>query len=84
MMLVVVVLFAVWLVGLFNFASRVVALEVPGDQQTDAIVALTGELVRLREGIALLKDEQSERLFISGVYRGVDVEELLAVLREDA
>lgn len=45
--------------------------------RTDAIVVLTGGTLRLDVGFRLLEAGASERLFVSGVHRGVDVAELL-------
>ncbi len=49
---------------------------------TDAIVVLTGGAGRLGEGLALLAEGRASKLFISGVYRGVDVSEILRVSRQ--
>jgi uncharacterized SAM-binding protein YcdF (DUF218 family) len=40
---------------------------------------LTGGSGRLRQGLQLLADKQARKLFVSGVYRGVDVAALLQV-----
>ena len=48
----------------------------------DAIVVLTGGSGRLRSGLDLLLADRARRLFISGVYRGVDVTQLLALLKQ--
>lgn len=44
---------------------------------TDAIVVLTGAGGRIAEGLDLLAQERGQKLFISGVYRGVEVQQLL-------
>ncbi|MBN35002.1 MAG: hypothetical protein CMM46_09535 [Rhodospirillaceae bacterium] len=44
---------------------------------TDAIVVLTGGSERLPVGLALLENGLGERLFVSGVYSGVDVATIL-------
>jgi uncharacterized SAM-binding protein YcdF (DUF218 family) len=49
--------------------------------RTDAIVVLTGGSGRLQQGLDLLASELAEKLFVSGVYRGVDVQELLNISR---
>lgn len=46
-------------------------------RQTDAIVVLTGGTGRLAEGLDLLERGRAARLFVSGVYRGIDVRQLL-------
>jgi uncharacterized SAM-binding protein YcdF (DUF218 family) len=50
--------------------------------RTDAIVVLTGGSGRLTEGLQLLADGRAEKLFVSGVYRGVEVDELLRLARD--
>ncbi len=68
---------AAFVIGLFNFVERLPrAAEAPG-RQTDAIVVLTGGAGRIDRGFELLEEDGAERLFISGVYRGVEVGELL-------
>ena len=73
----VVVTFGVWLSGLTWFAGDIPrrAPQLAGD--VDAIVVLTGGSGRLRVGLDLLQAGDGRMLFVSGVYRGVDVAELL-------
>ncbi|MBL8831503.1 MAG: YdcF family protein [Rhodospirillales bacterium] len=69
--------------GLAWFAQtipRQPAAEMP---TTDAIVVLTGGPMRLREGLRLLAEGKGRKLLVSGVYRGVDVQELLRVARQE-
>lgn len=40
-----------------------------GEQKTDGIVVLTGSAGRIERGVALLRRDRAERLFISGVDR---------------
>jgi len=51
---------------------------------TDAIVVLTGGQGRLDEALALLSQNLAGRLFVSGVYRGVDVKTLLETARSSS
>ncbi len=53
----------------------------PDECRTDAIVVLTGGSGRLGAGLALLDADRAEKLFVSGVYRGVDVRRLLALFQ---
>ncbi len=53
------------------------------DRRTDAIVVLTGGSGRVGRGLELLAQGRAEKLFVSGVYQGVDVAELLRVSRQD-
>src|SRR5690606_34953890 len=57
----------VWYVGIIP-----TGVEAP-DRKTDAIVVLTGGSERLSEGRRLLTRQLADKLFISGVYRGVEV-----------
>jgi uncharacterized SAM-binding protein YcdF (DUF218 family) len=49
---------------------------------TDAIVVLTGGSERLDAGLFLLRRKMARKLFVSGVYRSVDVTELLRLSRQ--
>lgn len=80
-----------WLAGLVVFAQSLPRGEAPVEgagvdavplETTDAIVVLTGGSERLATGIALLRRDLGHKLFISGVYRGVDVQELLHMSRQ--
>jgi uncharacterized SAM-binding protein YcdF (DUF218 family) len=71
-----------WLAGLFWFTGEMPDSRAVDHRPTDAIVVLTGGSERLPEGIRLLREGRAERLFVSGVYRGVDVSQLLEVTRE--
>ncbi len=46
---------------------------------TDAIVVLTGGSLRLQSGIELMREGKGRELFVSGVNRRVDLDELLRV-----
>jgi uncharacterized SAM-binding protein YcdF (DUF218 family) len=76
-----------WVAGLIWFAGQIpepspAGVEIPAEP-TDAIVVLTGGSSRLRAGLALLAEGRARKLFVSGVYRGVDVSELLRVARQE-
>ncbi len=49
---------------------------------TDAIVVLTGGTGRLAAGLDLLAQGRAAKLFVSGVYRGIEVDEILRVFRQ--
>ncbi len=66
-----------WTGGLFRFAAAIPAQVADPTPRTDAIVVLTGGSGRLAAGLALLSEDKAEKLFVSGVYRGVDVDKLL-------
>jgi uncharacterized SAM-binding protein YcdF (DUF218 family) len=71
-----------WLAGLLWFASNLPSSIADGTRATDAIVVLTGGKGRVHQGLELLSQQRAKKLFISGVYRGVDVEELLRMSRQ--
>ncbi len=82
--LIVVAGFAilVWLLGLLWFASSLPKSVADTDTKTGAIVVLTGGVGRVHQGLKLLSEGRAQKLFVSGVYRGVDVEELLRVSQQ--
>ncbi len=77
----VALVLAAWLGGLFWYAGRIPAEPAGTTERTDAIVVLTGGTGRLSEGLKLLADGRGERLLVSGVYRGIDVDALLQLAR---
>ena len=70
---------AIWAGGLIRFARDIPDRIDAPDMRTDAIVVLTGGSERLNESQILLDRALGEKLFISGVYRGVEVSQLLAL-----
>lgn len=79
--LAVLFLLALWLAGLQWFTRGIIDYSAapPSDitRTADAIVVLTGGSKRLETGFELLEKGIGKKLFISGVYRGVEVKELL-------
>jgi uncharacterized SAM-binding protein YcdF (DUF218 family) len=78
--------FALWLLGLVGFMRDVhfpVYSDIQKLEAQDAIVVLTGGTRRLAVGFDLLDKKLGKKLFISGVYRGVDVEELMRYWKKD-
>lgn len=71
-----------WFVGLFVFASGIPQPGPVPPSRTDAIVVLTGGSGRVGEGLSLLERGLADKLFISGVYRGVDVAALVRAARQ--
>ena len=49
--------------------------------RTDAIVVLTGGGERISNALSLLEEGKADRLFVSGVHRGVGADELLRIDR---
>ena len=73
-----------WGAGLLWFVEQIPDAVEDGTTPTDAIVVLTGGQGRLDEALALLSGNLAGRLFVSGVYRGVDVKTLLDTARSGA
>ena len=95
--LAVLFLAALWLGGLYSFtrdifrdaAAATFANNLPegetlGAAKLDAVVVLTGGSNRLQTGFDLLEQGRGKKLFISGVYQGVDVRELMDQWKQDA
>ena len=66
-----------WGAGLFAFAAAIPSVVADTTTRTEAIVVLTGGSGRLAEGLELLAGGKAGKLFVSGVYRGLDVAKLL-------
>jgi uncharacterized SAM-binding protein YcdF (DUF218 family) len=78
----VVVIVGLWLIGLWRFAAAIPTEVKDPTRETDAIVVLTGGSLRVESGLALLAAGKARKLFVSGVYRGVEVTELLRASRQ--
>ncbi len=71
-----------WLAGLLWFAAGLPNSVSEPERVTDAIVVLTGGSRRVHRGLQLLAEKRAKKLFISGVYRGVEVQELLRISQQ--
>ena len=69
-----------WLGGLVWFTEEIPTTVDDPDSVTDAIVVLTGGSERLNTGLALLAAGRAKKLFVSGVSRGVELNELLRLV----
>ncbi len=78
----VLAIIAGWTAALVWFAENIPRRVENPSSPTDAVVVLTGGSDRLRAGFELLARKQAKKLFVSGVYRGVDVTELLRMSRQ--
>ena len=76
-----ILLAGLWGAGLFRYADAIPVVVADPDTKTDAIVVLTGGSGRLDEGLRLLEQGYAGKLFISGVYEGVDIQNLLEAYR---
>ncbi len=65
--------------GFLSFIDTVAAMPQPQPpmKKLDAIVVLTGGSNRIDTGFRLLQEGYGKKLFISGVYHGLDVKQLL-------
>ena len=70
-----------WIAGLVLFYRSIPASPPNAVTTTDAIVVMTGGSGRLDKGLDLLAAKRAQKLFVSGVYRGVDVARLLEISR---
>lgn len=71
-----------WGCGLLWFATLLPTRVLDPDTRTDAIVVLTGGSDRLTTAMDLLANDKADKLFVSGVYRGVDVRQLLNLFQQ--
>lgn len=78
-----IMLVLAWGAGFFWYVGQIPDHVLNPYQKTDAIVVLTGGSERLSEGRRLLNRHLAQKLFISGVYRGVEVDELLSAGHAD-
>jgi uncharacterized SAM-binding protein YcdF (DUF218 family) len=75
---------SLWLAGLSGFVHETEALSPPATlQKEDAIVVLTGGSNRLDAGFDLLEKGFGKKLFISGVYKGLEVKQLLKLWKDE-
>ncbi len=80
-----VALAATWLGGLVWYANDIPRAIDDTTTMTDAVVVLTGGSGRVDVGLALLAERRASKLFVSGVARDVDLDQLLKVsMRQDA
>ena len=71
-----------WGIGLFIFADAIPSHVENAEPSADAIVVLTGGSGRLSAGLKFLAEKRAKKLFVSGVYKGVDVKILLTLNQE--
>jgi uncharacterized SAM-binding protein YcdF (DUF218 family) len=81
-----IVIIAFTLPAAVGFVHFVLALPPPTTDmsQTDAIVVLTGGGDRIHAALTLLQEGKAKKLFVSGVHRGVDVDDLLRLDRSQS
>jgi len=73
-----------WLAGLSAFVNDISSMPTPKPvQKLDAVVVLTGGSNRIDAGFNLLEQGFGKKLFISGVYKGLDVNRLLKLWKAE-
>lgn len=70
-----------WLTGLGWFAWSASQPARDAETQTDAVVVLTGGSLRVGRGVEVLAAGKAQKLFVSGVHRGVDADDMLRLVR---
>ena len=70
--------------GFFRFTGGLPRAADPGVADAQAIVVLTGGSGRLEAGLDILAAAPDARLFVSGVHRDTDIEQLIARARPDS
>ena len=83
LLLLLLFLAGLWGIGLVRFVGDIPDQVEDTTTKTDAIVVLTGGSGRVNEGLALLDKDLAAKLFVSGVYRGLDVRKLLQLARRN-
>jgi len=78
---VLIVVVGLWTWGLFRFVDAIPTTVADATTPTDGIVVLTGGTQRLSAGLDLLSRDLAKKLFVSGVYQGVDVRALLQAVK---
>jgi len=79
LVILTILVVVVWTAGFIAFMELVPKQVLQDTAYTEGIVVLTGGTKRLNTGILLLSENKAKKLLISGVYRGVELEELLAL-----
>ena len=76
-------LMLIWTAGLVRFADSIPKIIEEPTRRTDAIIVLTGGSGRLEEGLNLLESDMAKRLFVSGVYQGLEVKTLFRMFKRN-
>lgn len=82
--LTIMMIAALWLAGLHWFTRSMMDMPPQKLVQADAIIALTGGSNRVEKAFDLLEQDRGKKVFISGVYHGVEVKELLNLWRTES
>jgi len=82
LLLILFAIAALWWIGLFRFVEAIPVKILDNQSGSDVIVVLTGGSERLDVGLDLLEENKAPRLFVSGVYKGVEVRRLLGLSKK--
>lgn len=75
---VIALVFLVWACGFIVFTGTISSMNEPKKiENTDAIIVLTGGTNRVTRALDLLSEGEASHLFISGVNKGVKLNELI-------
>jgi uncharacterized SAM-binding protein YcdF (DUF218 family) len=77
--LIIISTILAYIYGLINFVSELSNIKVNKNQKTDAIVILTGGKNRISTGLNLLERKLSNKVFISGVYKNVNINKIFKI-----
>ena len=72
----IIIIFLIWVYDFYSFLNKVPKIENNTNISSDAIVVLTGGSGRIQEGISLLNEGLSRKLFISGVNPNFKIEDI--------
>ena len=83
--------FFLWFANLLAFGKELRQEEILGqrimaelaNEPSDTIIVLTGGSMRIEKGLELLEANIADNLFISGVYKGTEVRELLELSKNN-
>ena len=75
---IVLFIIIVWITGFFTFNYQINNYKCDEEAKTDAIIVLTGGRNRISEASKLLNKGLSDKMFISGVQKGVSLSDISA------
>lgn len=73
---------SLWLIGLFLFINQIPTSSSQNNQATDAIVVLTGGIMRLSEGLQFFANVKAKKILISGVGKGFTQKDIIIKLKK--
>lgn len=75
--IIMLIAFLIYILGFVYFALNIQYKTDYPTEKTDAIIALTGETIRITESIKELAKSNAHKLFISGVHRQAPIEKVI-------